>query len=309
MTLKNLANASFTSDKQSPLGKLSESQISKGKLILQDIADILNKPNLSTSDIERITNLSTEYYKKIPKSFGSNISSSDVLINTFDRLSEELEILQFYKDALSIKELFNTQLNIDEKYKQLNCDIGVLSPRTKKYKEIVDYVKHSQSNHHNVDLEVVNIYTVNQKNAPKFDDSVGNVRELFHGTGSRNLVAILSSHLKLPNTLKGVHITGAMFGPGLYFADQSTKSSQYSNSRFGGEANKYDTSFMFLADVALGNIKQVEESHYFLNPPKGYDSVEGVEGRYLLHNEYIIYKEDRVRLRYIIEFKAHRKRR
>jgi poly [ADP-ribose] polymerase len=93
-----------------------------------------------------------------------------------------------------------------------------------------------------------------------------------------------------------------MFGPGIYFADQSTKSSQYSCSRFGGTANSYNTSFMFLADVALGKMKEEQNSTYYFKPPVGYDSVKGVAGRSLLHDEYITYKEDQHQLRYIIEF-------
>ena len=115
---------------------------------------------------------------------------------------------------------------------------------------------------------------------------------------------ILSTHLKLPSQLRGVHITGAMFGPGIYFASQSTKSSQYSCSRFGGTTNRYPTAFMFLADVALGRIKKEEYTKYYLKPPAGYHSVMGVKGKALLHDEYIIYREAQQRLRYIIEFQA-----
>jgi len=141
------------------------------------------------------------------------------------------------------------------------------------------------------------------------DDSVGNVRALFHGSRSANLPGILSSHLRLPKNLgKNVVITGAMFGPGIYFASQSTKSSQYSCSRFGGTRNKYPTAFMFIADVALGKMYEVEDSHYFLEPPKGYDSVRGIKGQSLLHDEFIIYRENRQALRYIIEFEPRQKK-
>lgn len=87
----------------------------------------------------------------------------------------------------------------------------------------------------------------------------------------------------------------------IYFADQSTKSSQYSCSRFGGTTNKYNSSFLFVADVALGKVYDVENAHYFHDAPRGYNSVKGVQGRSLLHNEYIVYNEERAKLRYIIE--------
>jgi hypothetical protein len=98
-----------------------------------------------------------------------------------------------------------------------------------------------------------------------------------------------------------------MFGPGIYFADQSTKSSQYSCSRFGGTINKYNTAFMFLCDIALGKIKEEQSSKYYTQPPKGYDSVKGVAGPSLLHNEYIIYKENQQQITHIIEFATSRR--
>lgn len=90
----------------------------------------------------------------------------------------------------------------------------------------------------------------------------------------------------------------------IYFSDQSTKSTQYSCAKFGGAKNKYKTSFLFVADVALGKVKEVTNSHYYNDAPTGYNSVKGVKGPSLLHNEYIVYNENRVRLTHIIEFQT-----
>lgn len=302
-TLNTLVKGNVSSDGASPLGKLSLNQINKGKSILQQIANILNSnPNATYNDVLALSN---EFYRYIPKTFGKKIDLKDMAISSLSKVSDEMDILQFYESALSMGNILLDTTEIDKKYDSLKTDIGVLDPNSKTYKDLVKYVRDSQSKHHRVNLEVKRIFTVDQHNGMKFDDSVGNVKQLFHGTRSANVAAILGSHLKLPNQLKGVYITGAMFGPGLYFADQSTKSSQYSCARFGGTVNKYKSSFMFVADVALGKVKEVENSHYFYDAPKGYDSVKGVEGRSLLHNEYIVYNEERAKLRYIIEFEPH----
>ena len=103
----------------------------------------------------------------------------------------------------------------------------------------------------------------------------------------------------------GVYITGSMFGPGLYFADQSTKSAQYAWGRFSGIKSTVNTYFMYVADVALGTIKQYDSAQSSLTtPPKGYDSVQGVKGSYLLHDEFIIYNKDQHRLNYLVEFEV-----
>lgn len=304
--LNILVKGDINSDGTSPLGKLSVNQIEKGRSILQEIADIINykKDRITINDV---LSLSKEYYANIPKVFGRRVTPEKVAIMTPEKISEEMDILKFYEDSLRMGSVIYDVDNIDKQYQSLNSDIGILDPNCDKYKEIVDYVINSQSNYHSVYLIVKRIFTVKQHKAPDFDDSMGNVKELFHGTRSANMPGILSSHLKLPRQLRGVHITGAMFGPGIYFASQSTKSSQYSCSRFGGTVNRYPTAFMFLADVALGRIKKEEYAKYYLQPPAGYHSVMGVKGKSLLHDEYIIYNEAQQRLRYIIEFEVKSK--
>lgn len=304
--LSYLVKGSFSADGASPLGKLSSNQINKGRSILLSIADIINsKQKVETKDVIEFTN---QYFANIPKVFGHKISADDVAIKTLEQISEEMDILKFYEDALRMGGVLFDKNNIDKQYESLKSDIGILDPNSDKYKELVQYVKDSESKHHTVTLQVKRIFTVKQKNAPAFDDSYGNVKELFHGSRSANLPGILSSSLRLPKSLgDNVVITGAMFGPGIYFASQSTKSSQYSCSRFGGTQNKYPSAFMFVSGVALGKIKEVEHAHYFHDVPKGYDSVRGVQGRSLLHDEYIVYRENQQELRYIIEFEGKRK--
>ena len=76
-------------------------------------------------------------------------------------------------------------------------------------------------NNANATLIVNNsVFEKNQKNAPAFDSSCGNVVSLFHGTKGANLFGILSTHIKLPRNLgSNVQLTGHMFGPGCYFGE------------------------------------------------------------------------------------------
>lgn len=304
--LSQLVEGEFSSSNASPLGKLSVRQIERGRKVLHEIAYLLNMHTVLKP--EHVYLLSKDYYSYIPKVFGHKIKVEDALILTQERLQEEMEILTFYEDAIRMGSVIYDNENLDKQYEALNTDIKVLDPTSKKYKQLVKYVNNTESKHHNVHLVVEKIYEINQKNAPIFDDSYGNIRELFHGSRSANIAAILSTNLKLPRQLQGVFITGAMFGPGIYFADQSTKSSQYACARFGGKVNKNDRAYLFVSDVALGKMHKVDAAHYFLEPPKGFDSVKGVEGHSLLHNEYIVYKENQQQIRYMIEFTTVSKR-
>lgn len=281
-----------------PLGLLSINQINIGR-------DILRSISKASSHIQKLK-LSENFWNYIPKKFGGKVFESDILITN---LQEQLEILDFYESLLKINLNTETEYDFDNQYKNLNCKISVLDKNSKEFLRLKNKIKKSESPHHNVSLEIEDIFCINQENAPKFDDSVGNVKELFHGSRSANIVGILSSCLKIPTTLgSDIIITGAMFGPGIYFADSSTKSSQYSCSKFGGTSNTFDTAFMFISDVALGNIKEEYNAKYYISPPKGYDSVMGKKGSSLIHNEYVVYKENRQKLKYLVSFKVTSKK-
>lgn len=137
-----------------------------------------------------------------------------------------------------------------------------------------------------------------------------NTALLFHGTRSVNVSGILRESLRLPKNLVGVVITGAMFGPGLYFADDWKKSAGYTslqNSYWsrGSGAVPGRSAFMFAADVVLGQPFVSPTWKGFTAPPKGHHSVYGKAGKAgLQNNEFIVYNSKQSQLRYLIEFSA-----
>ncbi len=135
-----------------------------------------------------------------------------------------------------------------------------------------------------------------------------NTALLFHGTRSVNVSGILREALRLPRQLVGVVITGAMFGPGLYFADDWKKSAGYTSlhgsywSGGGGTVRGRDA-FMFAADVVLGNPFVAPRAGGYTEPPKGHHSIFGKAGHSgVQNNEFIVFKPQQNQLRYLIEF-------
>ncbi|WP_430326539.1 hypothetical protein, partial [Salmonella enterica] len=55
---------------------------------------------------------------------------------------------------------------------------------------------------------------------------VGNIKELWHGTRVGNVLSIMKGGFVIPPS-NASHVTGRMFGNGVYFSDQSTKSLNY----------------------------------------------------------------------------------
>lgn len=135
-----------------------------------------------------------------------------------------------------------------------------------------------------------------------------NTSLLFHGTRSVNVSGILREALRLPKTLVGVVITGAMFGPGIYFADDWKKSAGYTSLQHsyyaaGSGQVKGRGAFMFACDVVLGAPYVAPKWGGYTGPPKGFHSIYGKSGTSgVQNNEFIVFEGQQNQLRYLCEF-------
>lgn len=143
---------------------------------------------------------------------------------------------------------------------------------------------------------------------------LGNVHRLWHGSRAHNILSILARGMFVPSHGAGIHIAGRMFGNGLYFSDQSTKSALYSA---GGmwSAGTDSRWFMFLADVALGwecrpNVHGVTRYNDVLarkvTDSRGGRTFNSISVRGgtcgVRNNEMIVPGPEQVALRYLVEF-------
>ncbi len=101
-----------------------------------------------------------------------------------------------------------------------------------------------------------------------------------------------------------------MFGSGTYFADDWKKSAGYTslnNSIWskgsGGIASR--KAFIFIADVALGQMFIPSGPKGFSGPPTGYHSVFADGGKSgVANNEFILFDMSSIYLRYLVEFEV-----
>lgn len=288
---------SAKTDIATPLGNLGINGINKGREILNYLARAVR-----TTNMPMIERLSIEYYKIIPRKMPSDLrKDTSWVLNSHARISKEMDILDLYEDALRMLPVMGIS-DLDAKYMALNCDIiPVTDPETMAY--ISHKVTSTVAPNHNYKLRVLNAFQVNQKNAPPFNPrGIHNCRHFFHGSRSANIVGILSSYLKLPSDLGSDIIrTGAMFGPGIYFASESSKSFNYSMGTWAGRPNKYKSAFLFICEVAMGEVYKTTSPQYFTKPPVGYHSVMGCKGPHLLNHEFIVYDPQQVRIKYVVE--------
>jgi poly [ADP-ribose] polymerase len=133
---------------------------------------------------------------------------------------------------------------------------------------------------------------------------MSNVQQLWHGTRMFNVLSILKNSLMLPKTIANAHITGAMFGDGIYGSDQSTKSLNYAYGYWDGGAREKNC-FMFLVDFAMGKSYTPSRPGGYL--PAGHDSIFAAAGKSgVMNNEMIVFRESQVNPRFLIEFEEKR---
>ncbi len=304
-------NGSLQATAENPLGTLSLTQLNEGKKILAEVNALLSKDKKLIDSIEsEVVKLTNEFYSAIPQVIPLRPKSETArkewirgfALNNSKILDEKQDLLDLLGDVKGMMAGFATS-DIAVKYDQMNCEVR---PTTAdEFKKIKTFLEESQSKHHSWKLTARRIWKISSKGQSgyrKYMEPVGNIQPLFHGSRAANILGICKKGLLLRPP--GAYVTGSMFGNGLYFADQSTKSSQYATARYGGAGSRYSNCYyMYVADVALGRIKKLQSSDSSLvKAPYGHDSVQGEKGYSLVHNEFITYDVRQNELQYLIEF-------
>lgn len=279
---------------ETPLGSLSRTQIEKGADALRAIRFAIARGHTNN-----IVPLTSQYYSLVPHRLGRWTDPNDVAINSIEKADSEEELLQLMRDVFHVQG--DLEAEVDRKYRALGAHLNIVDENSPDYHRVEKKILGTQSNRHFFKLKIRKIFRAclpeERGHFVREGQSVGNVQELFHGTKSSNMVGILTRGLLIAP--KNVPVSGYMFGKGIYFADQSTKSAQYSLMH---AAKDRPSGYLFLADVALGRVKKERVPKYREEAPDRHHSVQGCKGLHLVHNEFIIYRTSQCTLRYIVEF-------
>ncbi len=311
-------SGSLKSTAENPLGTLTLTQIETGRKILGEIHKLLtDKPKLKGTIHVDLVDLSNKFFSSIPQTIPHRPKPSEgndaleawlktIVLNDEKRLDDKEELMGLLSDVQGMVGGFATS-EVGKKYQEIGCEYTYLDPEDDVRKRVEKAMNENRSTRHDWGVDIINVWKVNvkgqvDKHLPTMKD-IGNVKPLFHGSRPANILGICKHGLLLRPP--GAIVTGSMFGNGLYFADQSSKSEQYSFAGGWGTSYGKDTYFMFVADVALGKIKEYENAQSHLQKaPSGYHSVLGKKGSYLYHNEFIVYDIKQHILQYLVEFRA-----
>lgn len=288
-----------------PLGVVTKENISEARVLLNSMADLVERKEYDNSVFMRSL---SDYLMLVPQKVSARrgwhrevirdvlgLQKQNTMLDQMET-SVDMALAQIEQARASAQgetpSLFNTTIEIVE-------DGATIDRITKFFMQTVN-MSHTSRN-----LRPKKVYKVHHANmeAGWVNDGakMSNIWELWHGTRVFNVLSILKNGLIVPKSGGSYHVTGRMFGDGLYFSDQSTKSLNYAQGYWDG-GPRDNNCFMFLFDVAMGNYHVPSSSNSQLHK-YGHDSVFAKAGKSgVQNNEMIVYRLSQAVPRYLIEF-------
>jgi poly [ADP-ribose] polymerase len=330
-----------------PLGQLSLTQIDFAKQILDEARKQIH---VKKPDVKELNKLTSQYYSNIPHVLPRKIDADVLRLDDDDKLNKAFDILDVFADAKNVQAVISKKSAVDSQYATLKADLEYVDPSDPVFKWIDNMLHGTRASNHGGlgKLKTHKVFRVARhdedkhwmeasekiaKECGKYTPSEvyakwvkeriditkemdalykkANVLPAWHGTRRANMIGITTKGLLIRPS--GVIHAGSAFGDGIYWATNSTKSMNYCDVRgsyWAQGTNK--TAYLFLADVAFGNQKITQQSHFYtkknINPAH---SVWAKTGGSLYNEELITYTpsgpEQQHCIRYIIEFETQAK--
>ena len=335
--------------KKCPLGQLSLDQIDLAKQILDQAR---TQVHAKRTDISELNKLTGQYYSNIPHVLPHFMNADVMRFDDDIKIDKALDILDVFADAKNVQAVISKKSAVDSQYATLNADLEWVDPSDPVF-QWIDKMLHGTraSNHQGLGklkthkvfrvyrhgeekrwlataekiakegskFQPSNVYAKFVRERMDLDKSMdalyksANILPGWHGTRRANMIGITTKGLLIRPS--GVAHAGSMYGDGIYWATNSTKSINYCDvkgSHWAQGTNK--TAFLFLADVAFGNQKIAGYSNFYSKQSiKPHHSVwaKAGGGTGLYNDELITYTPtgpgQQHNIRYIVEFETQAK--
>lgn len=280
---------------QTPLGIVTKEGISSARTLL----DYFFK-NIKKNGSDEFNKKIDDYLRIIPRPKGYGLHYEDIF-PSLDAVKKESDVLDALENSVELATQPKEQDDTAPVEQIFNLEMGLVSDK-KIITHITDWYKRTNKGMHGYqNVQIRNIYEINPvKYNDNFVSSDKNIQEVWHGSGQSNILSILKTGLfcSPPSTAA---IAGKLFGNGVYGSQTSSKSLGYSLGRWGQSSG--DSGWLFVCDFAMG--KAHYPTTYGINSiPSGYDSCWALPEKTGLYNdELIVYNENRIRLKYLLEVK------
>lgn len=279
-----------------PLGIVTPEGIRDARTILAEIAKLVRNRKYNSV----LSNLAGQYLRIVPQRVGRKLVLEDLFPDE-DAIQKQNDLLDSlessYQSLQSTKTVKTDSGKLIETV--FKVDLDILADK-KERDRIVKYFESSKKAMHNYDnVRVREIFAVKVHDMHNsFNAALKPIKEVFHGTSQANCLSILKSGLKVspPSTAA---IAGKAFGNGIYGAINSTKSLGYTFGRWG-QGRYGDAGWLFVCDFAMGKIQDAKFASYLKT---GYDSLWAKAGDRFYNDELIVYKNNQVNIKYLLECK------
>ena len=311
--LHKYAKETFDKNYNVEITDVTESLVNKAQLLI----DTINEKLQIGADLNELNDLLIKLFNVIPRKMKSvkdslflhEITTQDILNQENNRMTSEQDLLDVIKGQLKKQDV-----DIVDTITEQSSAISYLDTLGISFDEVdIEEEKMLKTLMGDSKSKYIKAFKVtNYKTQKLFDNEINlasnkTTKLLFHGSRSSNWLNIIKQGLILhPNAIR----TGSLFNNGIYFADNADKSLGYiSGGRWNSTKGDNDN-WLAIYDVHFGNAakytnlpnKNVKLDKWI--PDNGYDSYfadKHVEKRYNLYrNEYIVYKESKCTIKYLI---------
>lgn len=280
-----------------PLGIVTIDGLVEARDLLAKLAPIVRGQKFNSE----ADALLSKYLRLIPQHLGMGRFSCQSVIPDDNAIQKQNDLIDSLESSYQATQAAPVAPNQPQKAQEqvFKVDMDVLTDQNERNR-LDRYFETSKKRMHGYDnVRVKEIFKVNiHEMTNAFEARTTPIKEVFHGTSQANCLSILKSGLKVspPSTAA---IAGKMFGNGIYGAINSTKSLGYTYGRWG-QGGVGDSGWLFICDFAMGKIYETRNS---CSPQHGYDSVWAKAGSSLSNDELIVYRNQQVKIKYLLECK------
>ena len=293
-----------------PVGVVSKANVDQARVILgKTLTPFVKKADFDNPDYKKAL---SEYLMLVPQRVGHrgwhstfmpDIAAATKQVSLLDQLEASIELVEQRMAAATAAPAGQVQAPS----RAFDVRLELMDAQDPDWVSICKFYHDSKNDNHTskhlVPIRGFKLVIPHMKAAWDADGAkMDNVWRLWHGSRIFNLLSIMKRGFVLPKELPTAVIAGAMFGSGLYFSDQSTKSLNYSYGYWQGGGGYDSNCFMFVVDVAMGKY-HVPSGPRNAPPPTGYDSTfaKGKQSG-VLNNEMIVFRTGQANITHLIEF-------
>lgn len=305
--LQSMARQAIVDNYTISSNKVTQIMIDEAQLTLNNL--------MSADTVELFNNTLVGLFKIIPRKMGKVKDYLAEKKNDFGEIiQKEQDLLDVMRGQVVQQTVVKEEEDTQEEVVNNQTILDVMGLRfeeiTQAEKELIKKNLGSIRDKFYQAWKVTSIKTQEKYNTYINDNNIKNTKLLWHGSRNENWWSIINTGLVLrPSAV----VTGKMFGYGIYFAPKAQKSLGYTSLHgsywAGGNSN---SAFMSLYDVAYGkpyDVHSFDSKYHNFNYEQlqkncvGANCLHAHEGSMLRNDEIIVYKEDQITIKYLVELK------